>query len=403
MNKRFKILENEKFLGVLSRSFSFTDEPKMFNYTCSSIDKNSSLEGSASDFDEKKAKIKALGEYVERYCLDNPTNIFKKRSYKEGVSESIDPSIFLNFRNEDINGLGVEYTEKVINSKLEWVLGTNILTEKEIYLPAQLVYINHPFSEPMIRPRISTGASSHINLERALISGIMENIERDSYVLTYFTKRKVPRVSLDGELKGLKDYFERYKLELAVFETTTDLEIPSFMCLNLDRTGMGPAISVGLGANLNPIEAIKRSISESQQVRQWIRYKYVAESMPNVKGPEDFRQVEDRGYYWYPRERINELGFLLDNSSGKKSSEYKKRRIKTTKELSEFLRSKGVESYFVDIGNEITKNFGFEVVKVVQPQLQPLFLEENLPCLEGERIRRYSGNSELNKIPHPFI
>ena len=401
--KKFKRLSINNHLGILSRSFSFTDEPKLFHYHCSS-NANTEKEGSsACDFDKQKAKIKAMGEYIERSCLDNPSTIFQKYSFSERDRKSLDPKIFVNFRSQDMNFRKEEYLNKICNSKLEWVSSQNILTGEKINIPAQLVYIDYPFVEPLIRPRISTGTAAHETLEEAILSGIMENVERDSYMLTYFPKRKVPKISLNGELKEIEDYFMRYKLELAVFETTTDIEVPSFMCLNIDRTGIGPAISVGLNANLNPLEAIKKSILESQQVREWIRYKYVSDNMPQINSKKEIKKIEDRGYYWHSLDRIKSLDFLLNNFGTKSIRELNSPKIKSNKGLVQFLSEKGIDSYLVDIGNPFLKKNGFEVVKIIQPQLHPLFLEENLPCLESDRMERYSKGEKLNGIPHPFI
>jgi ribosomal protein S12 methylthiotransferase accessory factor len=401
--EKFKRLSSNKSLGKLSRSFLFTDEPKLFHYHCSSKE-NPEKEGSAScDFDKQKAKIKAMGEYIERFCLDNPSATFQKYSFFERDKESIDPRIFVNFRNQDMNFRREEYFNKICNSKLRWISCQNLLTGDAINLPAQLVYINYPFSEILIRPRISTGAAMHETFEEATLSGIMENIERDSYMLTYFSKRKSPKIYLEGKLKEIEDYFARYKLELNVFETTTDLRIPSFMCINVDRTEIGPAISVGLSANLNPKKAIKKSMLESQQVRQWIRYKYILDKMPNIDSKEKIKKIEDRGYYWYSINRINSLDFLLHNPDIKSSKELSFPDINSNRELIQLLSEKGVDSYSVDIGNSFLKKKGFEVVKIIQPQLHPLFLEENLPCLESDRMRKYSKGGELNNIPHPFM
>lgn len=400
--EKFKRLSVNNHLGILSRSFSFTDEPKLFHYHCSS-NTNSEEGSSACDFDKQKAKIKAMGEYIERFCLDNPSVIFQRYSFLERDRESLDPRIFVNFRNQDMNFKKEKYLDKICNSELEWVSSQNLLTGEKINIPAQLVYINYPFSEPLIRPRISTGTAAHETLEEATLSGIMENVERDSYMLTYFPKRKIPKISLDGELKEIEDYFARYKLELAIFETTTDIKVPSFMCLNIDRTGIGPAISVGLNADLNPLEAIKKSILESQQVRQWIRYKHVSENMPKINSKREIKKIEDRGYYWYPLNRINSLDFLLNDFVPKSSIELISPKIKSSKELAQFLSEKGIDSYLVDIGNSFLKKNGFEIVKIIQPQLHPLFLEENLPCLESDRMKGYSKEKKLNDIPHPFM
>lgn len=395
---KFDSLRGKFAIGNLTRSFSFTDEPKFFHYSCS-VD--GEKEGSSS-CDENKdiSKIKALGEYVERYCLDNPElSLFEEKYDKEN---HIDPRIFMNFRDEDMGGRKSEYLDKIVNSDLLWVDAINRQGEK-IRVPAQLVYINYPFKEPIIRPRISTGAAAHEDISQAITSGIMENIERDSYMLTFYPKRKTPKISLEGELQELDDYFKRYKLDLNIYETTTDLGIPSFMCLNIDRTGIGPAVSVGLSAGLDPKKAIRRSIIESQQLRQWIRYKYVEEGSPSINSARDIKEIHHRGYYWHNQDKLQELDFLLNNPEIKKIEDIVVPAIDNQEGLIEDLERNGIDTYVVDINHKIIKDAGFEVVKVLQPQLHPMFLEQNLPTLDSDRMRKYANGNKLNSSPHPFM
>ncbi len=398
---KFNFLKSKGVLGNfnLIRSFSFTDEPKFFQYVCSNSDNE---EGGAScDTNGEFAKVKALGEYVERFCLDNPQEEkLVKGKYLSGMYT--DPRKFVNFRNEDIGGRKEEYLNKILETEFLWVNSIDF-EGKETMVPAQLVYINYPFNEPILRPRISTGAAAHENRQKAIISGILENIERDSYMLTFYTKRRVPKISLSGELKELEEYFRRYKLELNIFETTTDLGIPSFMCATIDRTEIGPAVSIGLSAGLNPTKAIRHALLEAQQIRQWIRYKYVNENSPKINYSEDINETHHRGYYWYPKKRIENLDFLLGNNEKKAMEDIITPKSKDLKEVIKTLKIQGIETFIVDINRDAIRKCGFEVIKVLQPQLHPMFLEQNLPTLDSKRMKKYANGNELNNIPHPFI
>ncbi len=234
---KFKILEENSRLGLLRRSFNFTDEPKFWMYSC--VSSKGKYESSSLDEDKQLAKVKALGEYLERYCLDNPQQDFYFGSFNELESRAINPIDFVNFRDSDLNFRKQEYLEKIKSSRIKWVKGRIEPDGSKILIPAQLVYVDYNFErEPMIRPRVSTGTATHESFDETFYSGILENIERDSYMLSFLSKKHLPKINLrDGFSKEL-DYFKRYLLDLHVFETTTELGIPSFMCLNLDKTGL---------------------------------------------------------------------------------------------------------------------------------------------------------------------
>lgn len=398
---KFKLLEEKGRLGILRRSFNFTDEPKFWMYSC--VSNEGKYESSSLDEDKQFAKIKALGEYIERYCLDNPQQDLYYESFNELESKAINPGDFVNFRNIDLKFRKKEYLEKIKSSKIKWVEGRNEQDGSKILIPAQLVYVDYNFDrEPMIRPRVSTGAATHETFDEAFYSGILENIERDSYMISFLSKKSLPKIDLERDFSKELEYFKRYLLDLHVFETTTELGIPSFMCLNLDKTGLGPAVSVGLKSDLDPKKAIIGSIKESQQVRQWIRNLWIQRDEPRISKPEDIKEIEDRGFYWYHLDRINDLNYLLDSSDIKNVREIQSQ-VEKKRDLVAHLSKKGIDSYSVDLTAEQFKEAGFYVVRAIQPQLHPLFLDEAFPCYWSERLDNELNGQEVNKMPHPFM
>lgn len=398
---KFKLLEEKGRLGVLRRSFNFTDEPKFWMYSC--VSNEGKYESSSLDENKQFAKVKALGEYIERYCLDNPQQNLYYKSFNELKHKAIDPSDFVNFRDKDLNFRKKEYLEKIKSSKIKWVKGRSEPDGSKTLIPAQLVYVDYDFNrEPMIRPRVSTGAAAHETFDEALYSGILENIERDSYMISFLSKKSLSKINLKNEFSRELDYFKRYLLELHVFETTTELGIPSFMCLNLDKTGLGPAVSVGLKSDLDPRKAIIGSIKESQQVRQWMRNLWIQRNSPKISRPENIKEIEDRGFYWYDINRINDLDYLLNSPNIKDFREIQSQ-VGKKKDLVTHLKEKGIDTYSVDLTAKQFKEEDFYVVRAIQPQLHPLFLDEAFPCYWSERLEKELNGREVNKTPHPFM
>lgn len=398
--KKFKLLEEKGYLGILKRTFNFTDEPKFFQYSC--VSPEGKYEGSSIDENKKIAKIKSCGEYIERYCLDNPNQEFYINSYNNISNSALDPSIFINFRDCDLDFRKEEYVNKIRNSKLKWIEAVNPLDNSKIKLPAQLVYVDFDFKdEPMIRPRVSTGAATNETLEEALYSGIMENIERDSYMLSYLSKKQLPKINLEKYFPDTFNYFKRYLLDLYVFDTTSDLKVPSFMCLNVDKTGLGPSVSVGLKASLNPREGVLGSIKESQQVRQWIRNLWIQKGDQKSPLPEEMKEIQDRGFYWYELDKLEELDYLINSPLLKDFKEIKPPISKLN--LVSYLKEKGINTYYSDLTLPAFKEQGFFVIRAIQPKLHPLFLEESFPCYFSERLNNELDGKEVNKTIHPFM
>ncbi|MBI4116989.1 YcaO-like family protein [Candidatus Pacearchaeota archaeon] len=399
--RKFNLLRLTGCLGDLIESFYFTDEPKFSQYSCYKDDPESG--GTSVDINEERAKIKACGEFLERTCLNYTEGLSPELiSMKFNKALCVDPARFVNFRDTDMSYKKEQYISLIRNSKISWVKGRNECNMEEILIPAQLVFVEYPFSEPLIRPRISTGAAAAENFEDALSKGILENIERDAYIISYLSRRKLPKVELERELKTLEEYFNRYLIELNVFDITTDIEVPSYMCIALDRTGFGPAVSVGLKTGFDEVESIKGAILESHQIRQWTRYQYLKQGNVPLTNSKDIKSEKDRGLFWYNKERITDLDFLLGNEETVRIGQIR-RPAMNRKSLVNYLQNKGVQTFSVDITYPPYKEAGFNVIRTIQPELHPLFLEEEFPCYHSNRLNKFLGNNVINLLPHPFI
>ena len=109
----------------------------------------------------------------------------------------------------------------------------------------------------------------------AILNGIYEIVERDSLLGVYLNRISPPIIDLaalkDKRIDYLIDQFKKYKLELFVLDTTTDLSIPSFISLLFDRTGRGPAVGIGVKAGFHPKDAIISAIGEVLMTRLYTK------------------------------------------------------------------------------------------------------------------------------------
>ena len=398
--------EDLGIIGRVKKAISFTDEPKFPQWFCEpSKNRRNILEeqyGSSLSLDDETAKIKCIAEAIERYCsetISKDSLVYNSYNYLESA---IDPTQFINYDDFSLQNKKEQYLDKLRKAKLSWVKGKNLKTNEGILVPAQLVYSPYDLSkESLIRTPISTGAAFGTDLESAINRGLLEIVERDSFMLTWLTKRDCPQIDLssDKDLKNIKEYFERYLLEPYVIDLTTDLQIPSMMGILIDKTGIGPAVSAGLKTDLDAKKAVLNSLLEAQHVRGWIRYSYLRDGQIVINSKEQIRDLKSRGYYWYRLEKIKDLDFLLKNSNIKNLS-------KTTKlrdiSLISFILDLGLDIYTVDISTPQVKQNSFYVVKTISPQFHPLSLDEDLPYNYSERLKKYYKEG-LNKEPHPFL
>lgn len=416
------IHDNPKIIKDVYRDISYNDDPKLYSYGVYFNDKygngnNEDATAAGVSFNKKRALLKVLGETIERHSLGgNHDRKFTHKSFSELVAlgrSALNLENLILFSDKKLHIHGLD------KKKLHWVEGKSLITNKKVLVPAQLIYVPylHQNSEPLIRFPISTGAATGFSLEEALYRGICEIVERDSFIISYLNSLRSPIVDLtylqDKAIKRVMAILKRYKLEPFVIDLTTDLEIPAFAAIIIDRTGLGPAVSVGLKAGFDIKETIIGAIEESLMVRSWTRDKFIYKD-PDYKRGREIISIEDRAHFWFPVKVIKYLDFWIHNSNIKKIN-IKNLKMPTNKlkKALRLLRSRNIETLYVDITDENVKKYGFVVVKAIIPQLHPLYLDERYPYLGGNRLynapvkmgvsQSPKKENQLNKIPHPFL
>ncbi len=413
---------NSGIIKGIYRDASYNDEPKLYSYAVYFRDKYSGVKNedavaSGVSLNKKRALLKVLGETIERYLLSTNNNKkFIHKSYKELISDGESP---LNL-NDVTQVLDRRIRpQDTLSTKLHWLKGKSLLSNKDILVPAQLIYVPYVYeqAEVVLRRSISTGAAAGSSLGEALYRGICEIVERDAFMISYLNMLPSPRIEFssmkDKKFNNIFKMFNRYKLELVVLDITTDLEIPVFAAITLDRTGLGPAVSVGLKAGFNLKETIIGAIEESLMVRFGTRDQIAFESQKN-KGKKMVSDIKDRVNFWLSPSSIENLNFWLKSKNVKKINiKYSDHEESILKKTINILKKRKLESVYVDITDDKAKKYGFTVLKAIIPQLHPLYLDERCPYLDGDRLyktpvemgflQKAKTRNHLNKIPHPFL
>lgn len=423
INKGLQFIdENPRIVKGAYKHISYNDEPKLYGYTVHFKDKHNNAENESGgaagvSFNRKKALLKVLGETVERYSLS--TNNNKKlihKSFKELIKLKeyvLSPKNFVMCPDDK------DYINSLSRKKLHWVKGRFLTSNKQILIPAQAVYVPYVYysSEPVLRFNNSTGAAAGTALNEALYRGICETVERDAFMISYLNKLSSPRINLssikDKTICDIVSLIGRYKLDLVILDLTTDLQIPVFAAITLDKTGVGPAVSVGLKAGFNIKETIAGAVEESLMVRLWTRDEFANMSSKYMES-NMVKTIEDRARFWFPISAIKYLNFWLTSKNLKKINLKKQKYLNNNLERAIFLlKEKGMEAIYIDITDDKVREYGFVVVKLIIPELHPLYLDEREAYLSGERLYKTpvkmgllqtpKTESQLNKIPHPFL
>jgi ribosomal protein S12 methylthiotransferase accessory factor len=261
------------------------------------------------------------------------------------------------------------------NLRILWCEGRDLLNDKSTFVPYELVHTDYTWPQHAgsgCFPATSNGLASGNHLQEAISHGICEVVERDAMSLSgvrdagWRASRALDLESVDdpacNEVIGK---FRRGGLEVALWETTTDVGIPCFSCVVFTREDdpLRP-LPPAAGSGCHPARgiALLRALTEAAQSR-----------LTQISGARD-----DVGRHTYARHRY--AGTLDELRRGLASPRPRR-----------FLAAPNFESDTVDkdvawelarlrdagvtqvVAVDLTKDeFGIPVVRVVIPGLEGL-------------------------------
>ncbi|MBB5937928.1 TOMM precursor leader peptide-binding protein [Streptomyces zagrosensis] len=149
---------------------------------------------------------------------------------------------------------------------MPWLWGYSLRDERSILVPARLVHYSAPLRADNFVFESSNGCAIGGSMEEAALSGLLELIERDSFLLAWYGD--VPLTEIDlascrGEMvRGMVDRAALQGYDVHAFDNRVDLAVPAVTALAVRRDGGPGTLSFGAGASLDPESAIEAALSE---------------------------------------------------------------------------------------------------------------------------------------------
>jgi thiazole/oxazole-forming peptide maturase SagD family component len=116
----------------------------------------------------------------------------------------------------------------------------SITGDRPRFLPADCFYWGERVApeEKLIHDPTTNGSGGGATLDQAVCSGLYELIERDTFLLTWFTQTGAAFIDVCDEEGSLfahvRDARERFRLEVYFLKTTYDVPVPSCVCVIID-------------------------------------------------------------------------------------------------------------------------------------------------------------------------
>lgn len=313
------------------------------------------------------------------------------------------------------------------DSPMTWVWGYSFLQERPILVPELLAYYSMGYAGGFVY-ETSNGCALGGSLEEAILHGILEVVERDSFLMTWYARLPVPRLdprtSGDVELTVMTDRLEAVTgYRVFLYNTTMEHGIPSIWAVAKGGTGQSVGLVCAAGAHLNPVQAAKSALQElagniSMAEERWKRRG--TEAFPMYEDSSLVREMEDHALLYSLPQAEERLLFLLEEDrplrTFKESFPFVPAHNDLTDDLKQVLqifRKERMEIIAVDQSSGETLRNGLNVVKVLIPGMLPMTFGHQHTRLEGlDRVlelpmklgyaSRKLAPEDLNPYPHPF-
>lgn len=225
-----------------------------------------------------QAEAGALGEAIERYSAtfhgDEERVRGSLRSLGEQAMHPNDVQLFherqfgtrgaWNATHGPFHHVPPRFDEHTMT---DWTPVWSLTHRRHRLLPTAMLYFNTP-DAPLRADTNGNAAGS--NTTEAVLQGLLELVERDAVALWWYNRTRMPAVDLAGFGDPWID--ESHAVHAGLNRTvwaldlTTDLQVPVMVALSRRTDGAREQIMLGFGAHLDPHIALRRALTELNQM-----------------------------------------------------------------------------------------------------------------------------------------
>lgn len=375
------------------------------------------------------SELTAILEGLERYCGIAPggKRTVIRDSYRNVADRALDPVTVGVHAKEQYERPGFPFEPFDPDRAIDWVWGYSFGKERPILVPELLAYYSMGCGHGFVY-ETSNGCALGGSLEEAVLYGILEAVERDSFLLTWYAQLPLPRLDLDSandrELRLMVDRVRAVAgYDIILFNSTMEHGIPSVWAIAKNTRSKGVNLICAAGAHPDPMRAVKSTIHELSGMLLTLDEKFAKnreEYARMLHDPFLVRDMDDHSMLYALPEAEERLQFLLDANRPLRPFDEEFRRKAPhddlTDDLKDIIRAIQRSNLDVIVVNQTTpetERNGLYCVKVLIPGMLPMTFGHHLARVTGlGRVMQvpvqlgYAKGpltaAQLNPHPHPF-
>ncbi|HEY1573739.1 MAG TPA: TOMM precursor leader peptide-binding protein [Pseudonocardiaceae bacterium] len=358
-----------------------------------------------------QAEVGALCEAVERYSGSWHGDEERVRGSLRSLGEDavhpnacqlVDPRQYAhraewNAAHGPFQAVGAPFDE---DAETDWTPVWSLTHGRHRLLPTGLLYFGAPV--PAGTPALladSNGNAAGAGLADAVLQGIFEVVERDAVALWWYNRGRVPGVDLaafaDPWVDELRTVYTGLGRDVWVLDVTADLGVPTMAALSRRVGAPAEDIMFGFGAHLDPAIALRRALSELNQL------------LPAVGSGGEYRCTDPDALRWWRHATTANQPYLLPDPAGPLlgPSAYRPAPCDDIGAEVDLLRRRLAERDMdLLVLDQTRPDIGLPVVKVIVPGMRPFWTRFapgrlfDVPVALGRQATP-TGYADLNPFP----
>lgn len=212
----------------------------------------------------EQAFLSGSFELIERICADYYGDVEMVRaSYREvrDMAVNVEARIGTVYCDYGLDRFDA-------NMPIDWVWGYSLSTQRPLLVPASMVYLTKNLFLGNFHPTTSGGLAAGTSMEDAILQGLYETIEHDSWMIyqaNALTPSRVRPESIpESSLQEIIKKIQHAGYRVIINYLRNDLDIPVFRTWLVNEKDYVNFACCGYGANLDPLTALSRSLTEAK-------------------------------------------------------------------------------------------------------------------------------------------
>ncbi|NHN32736.1 TOMM precursor leader peptide-binding protein [Paenibacillus agricola] len=376
-----------------------------------------------------ESELTAIMEGLERYCGMAPRGkrTMVNDSYHNLADHALHPAKVGLYAKEQYERPNFPFKPFHPDDPIDWVWGYSFERQSPILVPQQLAYYSSSCGQGFIY-ETSNGCALGGSLEEAIFYGIMEVVERDSFLLTWYAQLSLPRLDPysagDTELELMIQRLQTVAgFDVYLYNATMENGIPSVWALAKNKKPKGVNLICAAGAHPDPVRAAKSAVHELSGMTLTLDGKFEEnreQYMQMYHDPSLVIGMEDHSMLYSLPEAEERLQFLLEENRPLRAFKEEFNRVPMHSDLTDDLKDVlqafhqlNLDVIVVDQTTPELQRNELYCVKVLIPGMLPMTFGHHLTrVIELDRVLKVPALlgyvkhplllNQLNPHPHPF-